>query len=58
MSRLEQRDFFIRRSSEVRELIREPHDPEISAALEQMAGSYDWLVQDAGLTATDWRPAH
>ena len=43
----EQRDYYFRRAAEVRKFASEALDPDIRATLENMAASYDKLVQES-----------
>lgn len=43
----EQRDYFARRALEVRQLAKKATDEDIRVTLEQMASSYDHLVEEA-----------
>ena len=47
MPTIEQRDYYFRRSAEVRTLAGRARDPEIRTTLEGMAVSYDTLVEEA-----------
>lgn len=43
----EQRDYYQRRSAEIRALAHKAVDPEIRTTLQGMAGSYEKLVEEA-----------
>jgi hypothetical protein len=47
MPTLEQRNYYVRRATEVREMAQKATDPSIRQTLEEMAGSYDKLVEEA-----------
>ena len=43
----EQRAYFAQRATEVRQMAEKASDPDIRKTLEEMAGSYDKLVEEA-----------
>jgi len=47
MPTTEQREYYASRAAEARKLAQSEQDPKTAAALEELAGSYDKLVEEA-----------